>query len=664
MPKNPFRSSAVVTFCLALLTLFAGSAAHAALPPQIEARPLFGEKLVPGRWQPVVITITNGDSGEALTGEVRVALEAPNTREPLGAWITPVALPRGAGVVRTTTTLFIGERDQPDLQVFLRQGRDGRGDIVTRRTFDKQRFVDPALTLLTVTALPDALSYLRGEKLGVENSTGVLRRISDAAAIARQKNQSYRQRATALATEVQVENVPDAGLLPGTATGYDTIGIVYLGPDIGPAQFSDTQVAALRGWVTGGGLLVVASPGLRQDERFRAWVPAVGKLTVGRGLVTLADRDLTETGFGKSPAALAFWRALTQDACTEPLLGNLAQGRGLNYYYRQLELWQTVIRAPGLKAPPASAIALFLFAYLLLLVPINYLILKRLDRREWTWATVPILVTLFSVGAYVFGYALKGTQMLQNTVTLCEMGANRGESVVTASVGVFSPRQTNYDLSTTIRDTTFWTPQQFQSYGRSNQEYGPLEIASGGDAGRDASVHIRNADISMWAMRVFAARTHVIKMGRGVAANLTQDGQQLSGTVTNNTDRPLEQVSLYFGGSRTDLGSLAPGEQRKVSLSSRRQGRRRRGSSRIRLSTSGSTDRLSQEFQQPILNSVDSALEAFNQREDNQGSGKQTSALLLAWNRDEIFPVKIDGKPIPTGANLNLVTVTIPVEDQ
>ena len=650
LQKIPVISALLLSLFLVLLP-----PAWAALPPTIDAHPLFGDTFVSGRWQPIVVTIASADSGEALTGEIKTSLGEMGTGDAFGAWTVPVTLPHGAGTTRTTVTVFVPEHEQPNLSVSLQQGRDGKGATLTRHNFDKLRFVDPSLTLLAVTSAPDALSYLRGEKLGVENETGVLRPAPDTAPSASQKK-PYQQQGVATADEIRVETVAEAGLLPSTATGYDTIGIVYLGSDIGPNQFSDAQVSALRGWVVGGGLLVVGSRSLRADERFRTWIPvalpsglvsiSIMKSRIGRGMVASTQDDPTEASFGKSQAALRFWRKLLSDACSEPLLGNLVQGRGLRDYYSPMQFWQTVIRAPGLKAPPSGAIALFLFAYLLLLVPVNYLILKRLDKREWTWATVPILVTLFSVGAYFFGYAVKGTRMLQNTITLVEMGANRGESVVTASVGVFSPRQARYDLSTPLRDTAFWTPQN--GYGANSGEYGPMETATPGETGGDSAVHVRNADISMWAMRVFAARTYQVKMGNGVTASLVQNGTQIAGIVRNDTGRTLENASVSFAGARLNLGTMEPGAQKSVRLMVPSGGRNNRRDSRIDLMSGGPAS----EFKQPVLQSLNQALNTVSQNQ----------AMFYAWNQDEVFPVKIDGQAVPVGTNLNLIAVAIPVE--
>ena len=48
---------------------------------------------------------------------------------------------------------------------------------------------------------------------------------------------------------------------------------------------------------------------------------------------------------------------------------------------------------------------MLLGAYILLIGPINYLVLRRLDRREWAWVTMPVLIVVFAVGAYGFGIA-------------------------------------------------------------------------------------------------------------------------------------------------------------------------------------------------------------------------------------------------------------------
>ena len=69
---------------------------------------------------------------------------------------------------------------------------------------------------------------------------------------------------------------------------------------------------------------------------------------------------------------------------------------------------QAVASLPSLALPPIGGLIMLLFGYILLIGPINYLVLRRLDRRDWAWLTMPVLIVVFAVGAYAFGSALRG----------------------------------------------------------------------------------------------------------------------------------------------------------------------------------------------------------------------------------------------------------------
>ena len=54
---------------------------------------------------------------------------------------------------------------------------------------------------------------------------------------------------------------------------------------------------------------------------------------------------------------------------------------------------QTIVGAvanlPSLALPPIGALLVLLAGYIVLVGPVNYLVLRWLDRREWAWVTVP-----------------------------------------------------------------------------------------------------------------------------------------------------------------------------------------------------------------------------------------------------------------------------------
>ncbi|MBK8024645.1 MAG: hypothetical protein IPK19_25285 [Chloroflexi bacterium] len=45
----------------------------------------------------------------------------------------------------------------------------------------------------------------------------------------------------------------------------------------------------------------------------------------------------------------------------------------------------------------------FLALYILLVGPANYFLLSRINRREWAWVTIPILILVFSALAHTLG---------------------------------------------------------------------------------------------------------------------------------------------------------------------------------------------------------------------------------------------------------------------
>ena len=62
----------------------------------------------------------------------------------------------------------------------------------------------------------------------------------------------------------------------------------------------------------------------------------------------------------------------------------------------------------------------------------NYLVLRWLDRREWAWVTIPTLIAVFTVGAFGFGNALRGSDVILHEIAIVRgaPGTDRGPRLV------------------------------------------------------------------------------------------------------------------------------------------------------------------------------------------------------------------------------------------
>lgn len=216
-------------------------------------------------------------------------------------------------------------------------------------------------------------------------------------------------------------------------------------------------------------------------------------------------------------------------------------------------LFSPLLKGEGQTPPPFANVALAIGLYLLCLIPLQYALLKRFERREWAWFTTPALVLLFTVGIYLAGARSKSRRIYHNVAAVAEMGAGSERAQVLAGIGVYSTRRARYDIAAGRADALFFSPSAPQA-GR--REYGSVLSEQGENA--------RAVDVSIpqWAMRLVGVRTHA-RLGNGVAVDLRPKGSLLVGTVRNDTGFPIEGAQIIGGAS---LGTLAPGKTVPVAI--------------------------------------------------------------------------------------------------
>ena len=694
--------SALAAFAAAVL-LGLPSARVLGAPPNIEVRGAFTDELTRERWQPLLVTVTNPEDGDAIRGEVQVALEDPRMGGArLVTYARAVSLPRGPGRAQVLVYVHIPDDVIPDVAVHVLSD----GQVVRRKKITRLIVLPEQLMVLAVSEAPDALQYLRGQALDVVRNDGALRPAGEMPVrggfvpppgAAGQNN----------AFPAGAANGPGAAVagvspsvLPDKPLGYDAVSIVYLG-DVAPDALSDAQAEALRGWVAGGGLLVVGGPRFGGDERFRGWLPArwgqplagggpdllaaryrtppsqvalsplkplpdaravAGDARVaafralGRGTVVALGADAAAADFAAWPGAPRLWRDVARRGVTGRSVARAMDGTDNQWIGSSFA--GSVLRAPGLRAPSFGAIGLFLLLYLVLLVPVNYAVLKRLDRREWTWLTVPLLVLVFSVGAYGFGYAIKGGQTRLNTASIAEMGPGDGRASVTAHAGLFSPRRDAYDVSLDDRNGLLYAPQIMGQ----GQDATPLTVS------QDDGARVRDAEVAMWAMRVFSART-TTQMGNGIEVRLSQravgpGNRMIEGTVGNRTGRQIDNVSVSAAGGSQSLGNLGPGETRTVRLPIAAFNRRGQvfqfpGDWNMGWNQRApDADRTRRAIRSRVGQAVSSAI-------SNRWQGAADTAgqvLVSGWTYEPPVPLRVDGRTVTTGDHVNLLLVHAPVE--
>lgn len=383
--------------------------------------------------------------------------------------------------------------------------------------------------------------------------------------------------------------------LPERVQGWSMIDRIVW-QDVDAGQLSPLQLQALRGWVAAGGRLVIAggTAGPRSLAAFpdallpyrptaTTDVPAdalstvigaipddamdlpalSGELIEGRALATVGDRVVAaERPYGAGLVTLlgfdpvADWIADSDasDGMWRRLLPPRTSGSLI--FSDDNMLVSAVSQLPSLALPPIGGLIVLLGAYILLIGPVNYLLLKRLDRREWAWLTMPVLIVVFTVGAFAFGSLLRGNDVIVNEVAIVSgaPGATDGSGQI--YVGIFSPSRGSYQvrvpggalLSSPIND---W-------FGNQGGQATQLDVLQGDPA------RVRNLAVGFGSLRTIRAEAPVsVPL---IETNLRLEDGRLKGSVKNLSQEVLERPAVVLGGTVATLANLAPGAEAEVNV--------------------------------------------------------------------------------------------------
>jgi hypothetical protein len=330
------------------------------------------------------------------------------------------------------------------------------------------------------------------------------------------------------------------GSLPDDVLPFRPTGTVDASPEevtalLGGAVNVERSVPALAGTLLAGTVMGRSGDAIIAAER-----------SIGQGRTTIIGVDPTTDGIAGTPAAQALWRRampLATSAVINPLV--LPDDSGIVGALNNL---------PAVGLPPLEQLAALLVAYIALVGPVNYLVLRRLDRREWAWITMPLLIVIFSVGAFGLGRALKGSDTIVNTIAIVRGAVGAESGLGQVYIGVYSPSRRTFDVSVG-GGALLSNPISVQQQGVGGA---PLDILLGDPA------QVRGYTVAFGALRGFRAET-ALPVPR-IESELTLSEGRLQGSVTNSSEAPFEDVAVIYGGSLAKLGELTPGASARIDL--------------------------------------------------------------------------------------------------
>lgn len=342
-----------------------------------------------------------------------------------------------------------------------------------------------------------------------------------------------------------------AGLLPVQPNG--TLTLTGISPLARFAGLNDTLTAAANGSI------VVAQSVLLPDGEILAeqsGTPLLARRKLGGGVV-----DYLAVDPGLEPLLSwanrgQFWFTLLTTSGQRPTWTN-----GI------VDPDKAIVAADqikGLRLPDVAQLATFLLLYIAVIGPLNYLILRRIGRREWAWLTIPVIVGVVASLYYLTGFNLRGTQAIVNRLALVQVWPNTERGQVDAVIGVLAPRRSVYD---------FGVQEGLTLRALTGQDVGPSgNITIFEDGAYEAKAFPVDAGTSVpFAASGFIAvqplegeaRVQLTPGTLGTPSNEAGAvGTRFVGTITNTTGMILRDVTVLATGGSQQLGTLQIGETR------------------------------------------------------------------------------------------------------
>ncbi len=495
-----------------------------------------------GGWVTVVVELTN--RGGEMSGELVVETTGDF---PHPQYVVPVTLPSGGRKRIPVSLEALG--NQP-IKVLLRS----EGKEVDSRTVDLI-WLPPQATLIGI---------LSGDELGIPGLNQVQSGPITTTQIVRLSAATFPDRAALL-------------------EDYDAIALSRFDT----ATLSTDQLRSLEVWVSRGGTLLLA--GGPEWKRTLAPLPEslvpfevtgvreitldplgelAGKPLAGRGSVSEAQSlrgeslvasegvplvSSSQVGNGRV-VYLAFDPGLNpvagwngQADLYNRILAGVGQGIADWPNSRTWMLQEALKRIPDWGLPGIWTIILLLGSYMLLVGPVNYLVLKRVDRREWGWATIPALSLLFVGIVYGIGFG-RFEALVSHLITVTELSPGSRTGTMTSYVGLYAPARTR--LTVTLADAKLVRP--FNN-GPTVDSMVTAKVV----AGDRTTLELMN--MTNYSMSGFSMEQDIPVTGGLELVDASLENGRLTARIKNQTSTPIDQVVVVVGSTVQELGRLEAG---------------------------------------------------------------------------------------------------------
>lgn len=596
---------------------------------------------------PLKLTITN--NGSAFSGDL--VIDAAESYSVGSGLVYPLDIAEGE--TKTTQLYLNGLSDdymysgsqQPNLFYFYEGGIEKgnlvkyTGEKVVRPQFHEQQ----ATFIYTLTENSDRLAAL----------------------------QRLRQFSTANVEVFHINQLKDFEL-PSDVKGLEMADIIAV-DEVSLADYSEKQQQAIYNWVENGGTLLIGASDQAEASAglFKGYLP----LSLSSERVRVSKESLaTLSNKGIFPEDIEVYQAQEKEESTriladgdtilassmalgsgrvvqttfslgdQPLAGmdgyaklisqlfnlqNSNQSNTFDMFYGGLnnylpsEVGGVNELFPSFEVS-TTLLVITVIIYILIVGPILYFVLKRMDKREQAWWIIPVFSIALSLGMFIFGAK---DRLLQSQIQQSAFYKVEGENLVGHYVESILTNRGGDFTFTTDKNTTAVASRNSYFYGNStdamlHEKSYVKEQANG------STIQLRN--LNYWSVQSIVGETKIENAGN-MDIQLTLKDGRVEGTITNHFPFKLNEVAIWSGAREIELGDIEANGTLEVSKEVKNS---------VLLSPSFSTYNYTQPQSKEDLMPV--RLEKLKYGAGGLLEGERLPTII-AWTEEALVGIELDG---------------------
>ncbi|MFJ7731988.1 hypothetical protein ACIQXF_08845 [Lysinibacillus sp. NPDC097231] len=204
-----------------------------------------------------------------------------------------------------------------------------------------------------------------------------------------------------------------------------------------------------------------------------------------------------------------------------------------------------------------SYILIVIILYILIIGPVLYFVLKKIDKREHAWWIIPAISVVLSIALFIIGAKDRIVQPQVQQSAFYKVNEDSSlngyyvESILTNRSGDFV---VNVD-----KDTSAFGLRNYNNFsgttGNLHETSYIKENANG------STLTLRN--LSYWSVQSFAGKSAAQNIGK-MDIDITLKNEKLTGTIKNNFPFALKDVTLISGIKEVKLGDIEANGTLKV----------------------------------------------------------------------------------------------------